>query len=62
MYLDHKHLNLLLQILKIIYFHRDKMFNFQNSQLTQNEFEKLADLLLRYPKVYATSKFYVGKN
>ena len=37
------------------------MFNFQHSQLTQNEFEKLADLLLRYPTVYATSKFDVGK-
>ena len=32
------------------------IFNFQHSQVTQNEFEKLADLLLRYP-VYATSKF-----
>ena len=37
------------------------MFNFQHSQLTQNEFEKLADLLLKYPKVYATSKLDVGK-
>ena len=37
------------------------MFNFQHSQLTQNEFEKLPDLLLRYPTVYATSKFDVGK-
>ena len=37
------------------------MFNFQHSHLTQNEFEKLADLLLKYPKVYATSKFDVGK-
>ena len=37
------------------------MFNFQHSQLTQIEFEKLADLLLRYPTVYATSKFDVGK-
>ena len=37
------------------------MFNFQHSQLTQNEFEKLADSLLKYPKVYATSKFDVGK-
>ena len=37
------------------------MFNFQHSQLTQNEFEKLADLLLRYPTVYATSKIDVGK-
>ena len=37
------------------------MFNFKHSQLTQNEFENLADLLLKYPKVYATSKFDVGK-
>ena len=37
------------------------MFNFQHSQITQPEFEKLADLLLRYPTVYATSKFDVGK-
>ena len=29
--------------------------------MSQNEFEKLADLLLRYPKVYATSNFDVGK-
>ena len=37
------------------------MFNFQHSQLTQIEFEKLADLLLKYPKVYAKSKFDLGK-
>ena len=37
------------------------MFNFQHSQITQNEFQTLADLLLRYPTVYATSKFDVGK-
>ena len=37
------------------------MFNFQHSQITQPEFEKLADLLLRYPTVYATSKFDVVK-
>ena len=37
------------------------MFNFQHSQITQKEFEKLADLLSRYPTVYATSKFDVGK-
>ena len=29
--------------------------------MTQNEFEKLADLILRYPTVYATSKFDIGK-
>ena len=37
------------------------MFNFQHSQITQNEFDKLAKLLLKYPTVYAISKFYVGK-
>ena len=37
------------------------MFNFHHSQITQKEFEKLADLLLKNPKVYATSKFDVGK-
>ena len=37
------------------------MFNFQHSQITQNEFDKLAKVLLKYPTVYATSKFDVGK-
>ena len=37
------------------------LFNFQNSQITQKEFEQLADLLLKHAKVYATSKFDVGK-
>ena len=37
------------------------MFNFQHSQISQEEFEQLADLLLKYPKVYATSKFDAGK-
>ena len=37
------------------------MFNFQHSQLTQNEIVKLVDLLLIYPKVLATSKFDVVK-
>ena len=37
------------------------MFNFQRSQITQSEFEKVADLLLRDPKVDATSKSDVGK-
>ena len=37
------------------------MFNFQHSQITQNEFDKLAKLLLKYPTGYATSKFDVGK-
>ena len=37
------------------------MFNFQHSQITQKEFEQLAELLLKYPMVYATSKLDVGK-
>ena len=37
------------------------MFNFQHSQKTQHEFEKLANLLLGYPTVYAASKFDIGK-
>ena len=37
------------------------MFNFQHSQITQNEFDKLAKLPLNYPTVYATSEFDVGK-
>ena len=37
------------------------MFNFQHLQITQKEFEQLADLLRKYPKIYATSKFNVGK-
>ena len=37
------------------------MFNFQHSQNTQKEFEQLAELLPKYPMVYATSKFDVGK-
>ena len=36
-------------------------FNFQHSQITQKEFEQLEDILLKYPKVYALSKFDVGK-
>ena len=34
------------------------MFNFQHSQ---KEFDKLVELLLKFPTVYATSKFDVGK-
>ena len=37
------------------------MFNFQHSQITQNEFDKLAKQLITYSTVYATSKFDVGK-
>ena len=37
------------------------MFNFQHSQITQSEFDKLAKQLIKYSSVYATSKFDVGK-
>ena len=37
------------------------MFNFQHSQTTQTEFEKLANLPLKFPTVYATSKFNAEK-
>ena len=38
------------------------MFNFQHSQITQDEFDKLAKQLIKYSSVYATSKFFdVGK-
>ena len=37
------------------------MFNFQHSQITQNEFDKIAKLLSKHPTVYATTKIDVGK-
>ena len=37
------------------------MFNFQHSQITQNELDKLTKQLLKYSTVFATSKFDVGK-
>ena len=37
------------------------MFNFQHFQITPNELEKKANLLLRYPTVYEISKLDVGK-
>ena len=37
------------------------MFNFEHSQITQTEFDKLAKQLLKYSSVYTTSKFDVGK-
>ena len=37
------------------------MFDFQHSQITQEEFKKLAKLLLKKPTVYTTSKIDVGK-
>ena len=37
------------------------MFNVQHSQINHQEFQQLADLLLKYPLVYAKSKFDVKK-
>ena len=37
------------------------MFNFQHSQITQDEFDKLAKQLIKYSSVYGSSKFDVGK-
>ena len=37
------------------------MFNFEHSQTTQTEFDKLVKQLLKCSTVYATSKFDVGK-
>ena len=37
------------------------MFNFEHSQITQKDFDKLAKLLLKFPTIYATSKFDIGK-
>ena len=37
------------------------MFNFQHSQITQDEFDKLAKQLKKYSSVYGSSKFDVGK-
>ena len=36
-------------------------FKFQHSQINQQEFDLLAELLLKYPMIYASSKFDVGK-
>ena len=36
-------------------------FNFQHSQITQDELDKLAKQQIKYTTVYATSKFDVGK-
>ena len=35
------------------------MFSFQNSRINQQEFEKLAELFLKYTLIDATSKLYV---
>ena len=37
------------------------MFNFQHSQITQDDFDKLAKQRLKFSTVYAISKFDVGK-
>ena len=37
------------------------MFSFQHSQITQDEFDKLAKQLIKYSTVYARSKFDIGK-
>ena len=37
------------------------MFNFEQTQLTQTQFEKLAPFLKQFQKCYATSKFDIGK-
>ena len=37
------------------------MFRFQHSQITQNEFDKIAKQLIQYSSVYSTSEFDVGK-
>ena len=37
------------------------MFKFQHSQITQKEFDKLAELLLKYPTIYATSNTMLVK-
>ena len=37
------------------------MFNFQHSQIPQNEIDKLAKQLIKYSTAYAPSKFDVGK-
>ena len=38
-----------------------QMFDFQHSHLTQEQFDKIVDRILKYRNVYATTKFDVGK-
>ena len=38
------------------------MFNFQYSKIYQQEFEQFADVLLKLPMVFLTSKIYVGNS
>ena len=37
------------------------MFDFQHSQLTQEQLDKIVEIILKYRNVYATTKFDVGK-
>ena len=37
------------------------MFSFEHTLLTKTQFEKIAELLTKFKKCYATSKFDVGK-
>ena len=37
-----------------------QMFDFQNSHLTQDQIEKVVEIILKYRNVYATTKFDVG--
>ena len=37
-----------------------QMFDFQHSHLTQEQFDKVAEIILKYRNVYATTKFDVG--
>ena len=37
------------------------MFDFQHSHLTQEQFDKIKDIIFKYRNVYATTKFEVGK-
>ena len=38
-----------------------QMFDFQHSHLTQGQFDKEVEIILKYRNVYATTKFDVGK-
>ena len=38
-----------------------QMFDFQHSHLTQEQFDKIVDIIMKYRNVYATTKFDVGK-
>ena len=38
-----------------------QMFNFEHSYLTQEQFDKIVDIILKYRNVYVTTNFDVGK-